>query len=75
MGSNLFAQRAGAPASQSIDELGPLSDLAGRWFGSGFNMIAVPNHEGGSVFRLIVNATSESVAFTPNTLTRVFTSF
>jgi hypothetical protein len=67
MGNNRLVRRAGAPASQSLDDLGPLGDLAGRWFGSGFNMIAVPNHQGGSIFRLIVNATSESIDFTPIT--------
>lgn len=67
MNHSQFVHRAGAPAQQSIDNFGPLSDLPGRWFGSGFNMIAVPNHEGGSVFRLIVNATSESTIFTPIT--------
>lgn len=67
MSHSQTVHRAGAPVQQSIENLGPLSELAGRWFGSGFNMIAVPNHQGGSVFRLIVNPTSESTTFTPIT--------
>jgi len=60
----MFA-RAAAPMLQSQDNLGPLSELAGTWVGQGFNMIAVPDHQNGREFRLIVNATNETLAFTP----------
>lgn len=58
-------QRAAAPNQQNQDNLGPLAELAGTWVGQGFNMIAVPNHQNGSIFRLIVNATNENLTFTP----------
>ncbi|AXE28652.1 hypothetical protein DK842_01200 [Chromobacterium phragmitis] len=58
-------QRASAPLSQSLDHLGPLAELAGHWTGHGYNMIAVPDHQHGQIFRLIVNATTESISFTP----------
>jgi hypothetical protein len=64
MKMSMFA-RAAAPMLQSQDNLGPLSELAGTWVGQGFNMIAVPNHRNGGIFRLIVNATNETLAFTP----------
>lgn len=61
---NLFL-RAGAPLSQTEAQLGPLADLAGTWVGHGYNMIAVPDFQNGQIFRLIVNATKETLTFTP----------
>ncbi|AVG18106.1 hypothetical protein CFN79_20840 [Chromobacterium vaccinii] len=58
-------QRASAPLSQSLDNLGPLSELSGHWTGHGYNMIAVPNRQNGGIFRLIVNATIETISFSP----------
>lgn len=57
--------RAAAPTQQNASTFGPLADLAGSWFGGGFNMIAVPDHQDNKIFRLIVNATTESLVFTP----------
>ncbi|KUM02161.1 hypothetical protein KIF53_05665 [Chromobacterium subtsugae] len=61
---NLF-QRAAAPLAISRNNLGPLAELAGNWVGHGYNMIAVPDHQNHKPFRLIVNATKETLAFTP----------
>jgi hypothetical protein len=58
-------KRASAPIEQSVEELGPLADLAGTWVGRGFNMIAVPDRQHDQIFRLIVNATRETLTFTP----------
>ncbi|OIO54272.1 MAG: hypothetical protein COX57_01660 [Alphaproteobacteria bacterium CG_4_10_14_0_2_um_filter_63_37] len=56
--------RAAAPSVQVQEGLGPLAELPGTWVGSGFNLIALPNFEGGSDFRLKLNATAESLSFT-----------
>lgn len=61
---NLF-QRAAAPVKQTQEQLGPLAELAGTWVGQGYNMIAVPDFQNNQIFRLIVNATQETLAFTP----------
>jgi hypothetical protein len=45
--------------------LGPLSDLAGTWVGWGFNLIAVPDAQGGAPFRLLLAATREVLTFEP----------
>jgi hypothetical protein len=57
--------RAGASQQQSQSNLGPLAELAGTWVGAGFNMIAVPDKQNNQIFRLIVNATTENLVFTP----------
>jgi hypothetical protein len=57
--------RAGATTQQAQNSLGPLADLPGTWSGTGFNMIAVPDKQNGQIFRLIVNATTETITFTP----------
>ncbi len=55
-----------APASdQVIDNLGLLAEFTGTWVGRGFNLIARPNKQGGSVFFLMLNGTSETLEFTP----------
>jgi hypothetical protein len=57
--------RAGAPASASAGpELGPLKELPGTWIGSGFNLIARPDFQGGAPFFLELNATRETLNFT-----------
>jgi hypothetical protein len=63
--NNLLFGRASAPIDQSVESLGPLANLAGTWFGRGFNMIAVPDRQHDRIFRLIVNATHETLTFTP----------
>lgn len=44
---------------------GPLEGLVGVWKGLGYNMIAVPDFKNGKGFRLITNATTETLTFTP----------
>lgn len=55
--------RAGAPRNPQQSPLGPLADLPGTWSGSGFNLIAVPNKQNNTDFRLILNATTETLQF------------
>jgi hypothetical protein len=43
--------------------LGPLANLAGRWSGTGFNMIARPDHQGHNDIFLELNLTKESLVF------------
>ncbi|NLR75780.1 heme-binding protein [Leeia aquatica] len=57
--------RASAPTNPAADPLGLLAELAGTWIGNGFNLIALPNKAGNSIFRLKINATKESLVFTP----------
>lgn len=57
--------RAAAPSAGAHAVLGPLAELAGDWSGSGFNLIAVPNKQNGSAFRLILNTTNELITFSP----------
>ena len=66
MTSQPFARgRASAPPSTQIDNLGLLARLAGKWVGSGFNMISKPGKDVGVEFVLQVNATSETLTFDP----------
>lgn len=55
--------RAAAPLQQTASPLGLLAELSGSWFGHGFNLIAVPNKQNNSDFRLILNATIEHIQF------------
>jgi hypothetical protein len=43
--------------------LDPLNDLPGRWFGSGFNLIARPDFAGGNDIFLELNLTRETIDF------------
>ncbi len=43
--------------------LDPLKDLPGRWFGSGFNLIARPDFQGGNDIFLELNLTRETLDF------------
>jgi hypothetical protein len=55
----------GVPAQQELAaQLDPLKDLPGRWFGSGFNLIARPDHQGGNELFLELNLTRETLDFT-----------
>jgi hypothetical protein len=47
------------------DSLGFLADLAGTWTGTGFNLIARPDRDGGSPLFLELNRTIETLTFTP----------
>ena len=57
--------RASAPSAAALASLGPLSDLPGTWVGKGFNVISLPDKQGGHTFRLKINATQESLSFFP----------
>ena len=59
--------RVGLPLTTTADTLGPLADLAGLWVGTGFNLISLPDFSGTPPqdFRLKLNATIESLQFTP----------
>ncbi|PRP69901.1 hypothetical protein BUE93_14570 [Chromobacterium amazonense] len=58
-------QRAATPIKQAQHNLGPLAELPGTWVGHGYNLIAVPDFQNKQIFRLIVNATKETLTFTP----------
>jgi hypothetical protein len=55
--------RAARPRLQDASPLGLLADLEGTWSGNGFNLIAVPNKQNNTDFRLILNATTEILQF------------
>jgi hypothetical protein len=59
--------RAAAPASITLDRLGPLGELPGTWVGRGFNLVALPNGQNGNQplpFFLKLNTTTETLNFT-----------
>jgi hypothetical protein len=53
------------PVPDVKDRLGPLTELAGKWNGEGFNVIWRPDHGQGSNHFLELNLTSELLEFTP----------
>jgi hypothetical protein len=57
--------RASPTLQDIIQLLGPLTDLIGRWVGKGFNLISVPDTTDDLGFRLKLNATWETLEFTP----------
>jgi hypothetical protein len=57
--------RAAAPQPQQVQQFGPLIDLSGTWVGKGFNLISKPAAQLGLPFVLQVNATLETLEFTP----------
>jgi hypothetical protein len=57
--------RASSPHAIAASRLGPLADLPGTWVGNGFNLISLPDFHEGKTFRLQLNATVETLAFTP----------
>jgi hypothetical protein len=57
--------RASAPNTVSDALLGPLVDLPGTWVGKGFNLISLPDKEGGRQFRIQMNATLDQLTFSP----------
>lgn len=50
---------AGSPAVT----LGPLEELPGTWVGKGFNIVSLPDFQGGTKFRVMVNSTIETFTF------------
>ncbi len=63
--------RPGHPLKALPSQLGLLADLAGTWVGDGFNLISLPDFDsnppstGPKDFRLKLNATRETLQFTP----------
>jgi hypothetical protein len=57
--------RASAPLAIHARHLGNLADLPGTWVGKGFNLISLPDFHDGKPFRLQLNATVETLEFTP----------
>lgn len=58
----------GAPRGGGVEleaELGALAKLPGTWVGNGFNLIARPDKQGGLPFFLELDATKETLEFTP----------
>jgi hypothetical protein len=55
--------RSSSSATELIANLGPLAELPGTWSGSGFNMIARPDFEGGNDIFLELNLTEETLVF------------
>jgi len=55
--------RSSPPLSSLLTDLGPLAELAGTWSGSGFNLIARPDFEGGNDIFLELNLTAETLTF------------
>jgi hypothetical protein len=57
--------RASAPVAQTGPDLGPLLELPGTWVGNGFNLISRPDQHDNKPFFLELNATKETLSFTP----------
>jgi hypothetical protein len=57
--------RASKSNVSRIPELGNLAKLQGNWVGSGFNLIPLPDFEGGKPFRVKLNATVETLDVRP----------
>ena len=67
LGGTLTAYRAAPSQQATAANLGPLQDLPGFWEGTGFGLIARPDHSGGNpdgVF-LQLNLLRETIEFTP----------
>lgn len=65
MSTQPFVLRAGAPSDVQASLFGPLTELAGNWVGSGFNLISRPGQDVNLPFVLQVNATKEVLTFDP----------
>lgn len=57
--------RATAPGAVISPPLGALAELPGVWVGEGFNLIALPDKQNGKTFRVMLNATIETMSFSP----------
>jgi hypothetical protein len=60
---NLTSFRAVPEAATLGVRLDPLRDLPGRWFGTGFNLIARPDFQGGNDIFVELNRTHETLDF------------
>lgn len=55
-----------APGSAAVsNDLGLLSEFAGTWVGTGFNIIARPDKQNGNIFFLQLSGMIETLEFTP----------
>ena len=65
MSSNIPTVRKVADNATVLNNLGLLAELAGRWHGTGFNLVARPDFEDQTNLFLELNLTSETTEFTP----------
>jgi hypothetical protein len=65
MAARTTVLRAGAPTDTTQAQLGPLAELPGAWSGKGFNLVSLPDKHDNKPFRLMINATMETLSFTP----------
>lgn len=61
----LHHEQASPIFAAADDPLGPLADLPGTWTGFGYNVIGLPDFHDRKSFRVLVNATSETLTFEP----------
>ena len=64
-GRRIPAVRPAVGRETLVEKLGPLSELAGTWQGTGFNLIARPDFEGKGALFLELNQTIEVLKFEP----------
>lgn len=57
--------RASAPVADAGPDLGPLLELPGTWVGNGYSLISRPDQHNKNPFFLELNATRETLSFTP----------
>lgn len=60
-----LVRRIGPDIKGVINPLGLLAEFAGTWVGTGFNLIARPDKQNNQAFFLMLNATIETLEFTP----------
>jgi hypothetical protein len=65
MPSNIPTVRKVADNATVLNNLGLLAELAGRWHGTGFNLVARPDFEDQTNLFLELNLTSETTEITP----------
>ena len=65
MPSKIPTVRKVADNATVLNDLGLLAELAGRWHGTGFNLVARPDFEDQTNLFLELNLTSETTEFTP----------
>ena len=63
--SRQLLKRIAPPNPDVLNTLGLLSEFAGTWVGTGFNLIALPDKQNNQPFRLMLNAIIETLEFTP----------
>jgi hypothetical protein len=61
---SLSSFRASATIDKTLQELGPIQELSGRWQGEGLSLISRPDFHDQKPFFLQVNSTEETLTFT-----------